>query len=142
MKETRARHKRSQNPKGNQSCSSNNKEQYALRLLAAECNLFDPHNTFRGIREGRFNSCLKTLKRGKVCCYLDRLTFGASTARCKPAKQKGGPICWLALPYIGIRIQKLPSLRSLSLKNPVSICNTLEGFGQVVVEGFQPFSTS
>ena len=23
------------------------------------------------------------------CCYLDRLTFGASTTRCKPAKKNG-----------------------------------------------------
>ena len=50
-----------------------------------------------------------------------------------------------ALPYIEIGIQKLISLsllRSLSPKDPLSICNTLEEFGQVVVEGFRPFSNS
>ena len=28
---------------------------------------------------------------GANCCYLDRLTFEASDARCKPVKQKEGP---------------------------------------------------
>ena len=33
------------------------------------------------------------------CYYLDPLTFGASAARCKLAKQKGGPttVCWSPL---------------------------------------------
>ena len=47
------------------------------------------------------------------------------------------------LPYIGIGIWKLISLSlliSLSPKDPLSICNTLEDFGQVVIDGFQPFS--
>ena len=26
------------------------------------------------------------------CCYLDRLTSGASTAQCKLAKENGGPV--------------------------------------------------
>ena len=50
-----------------------------------------------------------------------------------------------AMPYIRIGIHmliSLQSLRNLSPKNSLSICDTLEDFGQGAVEDFQPFSIS
>ena len=45
----------------------------------------------------RLRPCLVKLITGS-CHYLDRLTFGVSMARCKPAKQKGGSMAVCRLP--------------------------------------------
>ena len=79
------------------------------------------------------SSCSQLFAKGRftglssMCRLLTFHSYGVGALHNAPIR---------ALPYIRIGIQKLSPLRSLSLKNPVSIYNTLEGFGQVVIEGF------